>query len=112
MDERDEDELETSRREKEAIAKGKRYVRLRFSAENALVALTPDAFGLVAIRKHHGEPFDPRHARVVPGGWDHEHCLICGEHVYPGDEWWAMLPPDECGLCLACYARLLGAGRG
>lgn len=104
-------ELEATQREKEEIARGLRFVRRTYSAEDMLVALEPNEAGLVASHPYHGGPFDESRFRLAPAGWDHDHCFICMATVEPGDEWWAAIPPGEVGLCLACHARLLGEGR-
>lgn len=39
--------------------------------------------------------------RVVPDGWDHEHCYVCGWTIEPGDSYWE----NQGGivLCDKCY---------
>jgi hypothetical protein len=92
----------------EARARRRRYVRLRYAASDRLVLLQPIEGGRVVSQPYRGEPFDPTLYRLDPGGWNHDHCCVCGATVLPGDEWWTSLPPDDVGLCLACHARLFG----
>lgn len=42
-------------------------------------------------------------ARLIPGGWGHEHCDLCHEHIDPGD--FGYRDPDESWLCEKCYER-------
>jgi hypothetical protein len=41
--------------------------------------------------------------RIVPGGWDHEHCELCNEHIDAGHVGYC--DPSEHWVCEACYAR-------
>lgn len=43
-------------------------------------------------------------ARIVPGGWDHEHCSLCNGHIDPGDRFFYSQEYCEF-LCVACYER-------
>jgi hypothetical protein len=63
----------------------------------------------VVCQPYRGQHFDPKLYRLVPGGWDHDHCCVCAATILPGDEWWTSLLPDDVGLCLACHARLFGS---
>ncbi len=107
----DELRAEDTRREKDAFVRTLHLVRRPYGVRNMLVALKPNEDGLYASCVYDGAPFDPTRYRVVGGGWDHEHCLLCWANVQPGDEWWATNPAsmeDEFGLCLDCYSRLFG----
>lgn len=42
-------------------------------------------------------------SRVVPGGWDHEHCELCRTHIDPGD--FGYRDPDDRWMCRTCYKR-------
>ena len=116
-DENEQNDMEAWRLEKIAMAKGAQYVRKKLSDQDSLVALKPNEDGFVAVWPYHGQPFDPKIARLVKGGWDHEHCFLCLARVIPGDEWWAIIGPsppfggDQFGLCLACHERLFGASQ-
>jgi len=102
---------QSEQREREAFVRTLRFVRLPYSDRDMLLALEPNEAGYYASGIYHGEPFDSARYRVVRGGWDHEHCYICGAKVLPGDEWWAAHPPnfeDEIGLCLECHAKVFG----
>jgi hypothetical protein len=102
----DAEELVEMRREREAHVQDMRFVRQRYEATDMLVSLRRNEAGFIISQPYQGEPFDPKRARVVKGGWDHDHCYICEARVVPGDEWWAAAPPDQVGLCLDCYAQL------
>jgi len=41
--------------------------------------------------------------RLVPGGWDHEHCELCREHIDNGD--FGYQDKDDNWLCENCYDR-------
>lgn len=38
---------------------------------------------------------------IVPGGWDHEHCWFCNQHIKPGDV--AYTDVEDQWSCLSCY---------
>ena len=40
--------------------------------------------------------------RLVKGGWNHEHCLICSAHISPGQI--AFVDPGNYWLCKTCHA--------
>src|SRR5262249_52245327 len=97
------------RAEREAHARGLRYVRRRYAAVDSLVDLRPIEGGRVVSQPYRGEPFDPAFYRMGPGGWGHDHCRVCAATILPGDDWWTSLPPDDVALCLVCHARLFGS---
>jgi hypothetical protein len=41
--------------------------------------------------------------RLVPGGWDHEHCQLCNEHVDAG--MFGYCDPRDRWMCEKCYER-------
>jgi hypothetical protein len=41
--------------------------------------------------------------RLVPSGWDHEHCELCNSHIDVG--MFGYCDPDERWMCEKCYAR-------
>src|SRR2546430_14818287 len=97
-----------ARRELEETARRLRYTRQPYTAEDMLIAREPNEAGLFASHAYYGGPFDESRFRLIPAGWDHDHCWVCFAKGEPGDEWWAAEPPDEGGLCLECHARLFG----
>jgi hypothetical protein len=42
-------------------------------------------------------------SRLVPLGWDHEHCELCSSHIDAGN--FGYCDPDENWLCENCYER-------
>lgn len=42
-------------------------------------------------------------ARIIPGGWDHEHCSLCKEHIDAGQLGYC--DPDKRWICEKCYER-------
>jgi hypothetical protein len=42
--------------------------------------------------------------RIVPGGWDHEHCSVCNTHVDPNDRFFYSPNHNEY-LCVSCYEK-------
>lgn len=105
-------QLDEMRRKAEERARRHRYVRQRFADQDMLIAREPNQAGFYASFPYHGEPYEEARFRVVRGGWDHEHCCVCGAKVLMDDDWWRAEPPDEIGLCLDCHARLFGGERG
>ena len=83
------------------------FVRMAYSPSDVLVALRPGLGGLTWSEPYQGQPYAPRHARVIPGGWNHDHCFLCGATVTRGMDWWAALPPDEVGVCPDCHDLLI-----
>lgn len=45
--------------------------------------------------------------RIIPGGWDHEHCELCHEHIDHGD--FGYRDRDERWLCEKCYDRYVSS---
>lgn len=43
-------------------------------------------------------------SRIVPEGWDHEHCEICNSHIDPGDKYFHHAE-DNAFLCVSCYEK-------
>jgi hypothetical protein len=41
--------------------------------------------------------------RLIPSGWDHEHCELCNSHIDVG--MFGYCDPDERWMCETCYAR-------
>jgi hypothetical protein len=52
------------------------FVQRTFSRSPMLVALEPTKSGFVPWFPYTGQDYDPAQWRLVPGGWDHEHCNI------------------------------------
>jgi hypothetical protein len=57
---------------------------------------------------HHYPSKDPSstqigETRLVPSGWDHEHCELCRSHIDVG--MFGYCDPDERWMCEKCYAR-------
>jgi hypothetical protein len=42
-------------------------------------------------------------SRVIPSGWDHEHCDLCKAHIDPGD--FGYCDPGERWMCQKCYEK-------
>jgi hypothetical protein len=101
-------EEEAMQRAREARALQRRYVRLRFAAEDMLVEFTADEAGYVASSPYLGGPIDATRYWLVRSRWGHDHCSVCAARIHVGDEWWVPLPPDQVGICLSCHARLFG----
>ena len=40
---------------------------------------------------------------IRDGGWDHEHCELCGTHIGAGGDHHGFEDPEEHWLCDACY---------
>jgi hypothetical protein len=101
-------ELELTRLRSVEIARGIKYLRQPYTAEDMLITREPNEAGFFASHTHDGGPFDETRWRLVKAGWDHDHCFICTATIQPGDAWWAAEPPDEVGLCLGCHHDLFG----
>ncbi len=66
-----------------------RYFRL-----NGVIGWQPDGTPL---------PEDAEDLGVRDGGWDHEHCALCGAHIGAAGEPHGFVDPGEHWLCDACY---------
>ncbi len=62
---------------------------------------TPSRPGLTRYYPTAEAPVD-KTARVVDGGWDHEHCGICNEHI-GADDPAGFVDPDGLWLCDKCF---------
>jgi len=47
-------------------------------------------------------PLDPE-SRVIPSGWDHEHCDLCKAHINVGE--FGYCDPGERWMCEKCYEQ-------
>ena len=66
----------------------------------------PKEGGHVVKMPHRGESIPPGPFEVQPGGWDHEHCDGCKEHIMAGQECWVTTGRQFHVLCDACYEKL------
>ena len=41
--------------------------------------------------------------RLIPSGWDHEHCELCNSHI--DIDMVGFCDPDDRGVCENCYSR-------
>jgi hypothetical protein len=46
----------------------------------------------------------PAEGRVVPGGWDHEHCTICMATISPHSQTEGYLDDEGNWVCIQCYS--------
>jgi hypothetical protein len=61
-------------------------------------------------KPYRGQDYDPEEFELVEGGWDHEHCHLCGAHIDDGDSYWANEDEDWglVDLCAKCYSDAIG----
>jgi hypothetical protein len=45
---------------------------------------------------------------IVPGGWDHEHCEICGNKIGHGGEAEGFFSPPDSWVCEECHTAFVG----
>jgi hypothetical protein len=105
--------LAAVRRDKEGFVRKLSFVRQPYADKDMLIARAPNEAGYYVSGIYDGKPYDETKFRLVPGGWDHEHCYICSAKVLAGAEWWVTHPvnfEDEMGLCLECHDRLFVRG--
>lgn len=88
-----------------------RFVRRVFAPYASLRSVQPlgDGEGWHVSRPYHGEAFNPEEFELVEGGWDHEHCNLCGARIEGGDAYW---PNEEkagghVDLCQKCYPHVM-----
>jgi hypothetical protein len=49
-----------------------------------------------------GQSYDEVEYKLIPGGWDHEHCDICWAKITEGDPYWANTNKVKI-ICKGCY---------
>lgn len=42
---------------------------------------------------------------IIPGGWDHEHCTLCREHINSGE--FGYRDPDDRWACESCHEKYI-----
>src|SRR5579871_238700 len=97
-------EREVAAHKSEALRKCQ-FVRATFSRSSMLVAIEPTDSGFVPWFPYKGQDYDPSRWRLVPGGWDHEHCFLCMKHILDGGTYWTNTGRDQIDLCEECYSR-------
>jgi hypothetical protein len=100
-------EDEELQRRREDDARRMRYARKTFTPKPSLIARKSNAEGWYQEMPYDGGPSDSKKYRMKKGGWDHQHCFLCGKRIEDGDPWWAALPPNTVGLCEECHQRLI-----
>jgi hypothetical protein len=112
--------------------RGRKFERIRYRAQDALVAPVPASGpsrgiraaiagadcryyprkdGTYVVKWPYAGGAPPRGARIERGGWDHEHCAACERHILPGRTFWQTARGSCFWLCPYCY-RALRALRG
>ncbi len=57
-----------------------------------------------------GQPYDPAEIELVEGGWDHDHCEICGWKLRETDDpdcGFGYVSPDRDWVCVECHRQFL-----
>jgi hypothetical protein len=76
-----------------------------FSARNAIATRFVGTDGQSyrkLVEQKEGEPIEPD-AELIVEGWDHEHCLLCNDHIDPGDRFYRHKSERGQFLCVNCY---------
>jgi hypothetical protein len=81
------------------LDEGRRWQRTQFEPVDALRFSAQGK--LLGTRLPSG--ITPERDEVVPGGWDHEHCLICMKTIGAGGEPEGFFSEPDCWVCEACY---------
>lgn len=100
------DEVDSSGWKREVLEKC-RFVHTTFSSSPMLEKVEPTATGFVPWFRYTGQDYDPAQWRLIPGGWNHEHCFLCLAHIVENDTYWRNTGKDEVELCEGCYSRFL-----
>lgn len=79
----------------------KDFVNKAFEARPSLVRRHPRD-GWYEEREYKGGDYDADEFKLLPGGWDHEHCGVCGWRIEPGDSYWEN--SEQFILCDRCHA--------
>jgi hypothetical protein len=73
------------------------WERVKFVARDALQGRMP---GWRVLREATDAVPEPGEI-LIPGAWDHEHCMLCEEHIDPGHT--AYTDRENNWLCARCY---------
>ncbi|MBW3623284.1 MAG: hypothetical protein KY468_07735 [Armatimonadetes bacterium] len=82
------------------ILEGK-WEPVRFEAEDAVAFYEEGHYGWTKVDTPLSENCKP--VRIIPKGWDHEHCEICRASIDEGDPGYRT--KDEMWLCKECYEK-------
>jgi hypothetical protein len=66
----------------------------------------PAEGGHLVKMPYQGDPVPMEHFRVEAGGWDHEHCDQCGEHIRAREQCWVTSDADFAVICDSCYRKM------
>lgn len=83
------------------------WTRTTFASPDAFATEMPNGWR----QWRQAEPGDEARTdgKIVPHGWDHEHCEICWTHI-DADHPDAWMSNDDRWVCPSCYARYVGPG--
>jgi hypothetical protein len=102
--------LEKRIKEKLEKCKGLKFHQLSFKPRASLRSADPEAWdtenSFHVSFPHDGTSFDPAVWKLMPEGWDHEHCYACMVRIDFGTECWETKDQSR-QLCLACHEALL-----
>lgn len=79
------------------------WIEQVFSASDAVEDsfVDPEGQSWRRLRKAPSDPLNSSSSRIVPSGWDHEHCSLCNAHIDPDDRFF--YSPKHCEyLCVSC----------
>lgn len=81
------------------------WEQVTFRSSDAASDTVQDGGGktLRRLRKATPQDFDNPGLKIVPGGWDHEHCELCWAHIGPGDA--CFRDGSDHWVCVQCYER-------
>jgi hypothetical protein len=79
------------------------WARHRFTAPDAFVEPAPQ--GGTMWRVATPEDVARTDGKIVPGGWDHEHCDICWAKIGAGGDPEGYSTPDDHWVCVRCYEQ-------
>jgi hypothetical protein len=69
----------------------------------------PVAGGHEVLIPYEGGQYDQKRFTIQRGGWDHEHCKICGTNIPPMTECWVTESGKYVVLCKTCYSEVAGS---
>jgi hypothetical protein len=76
------------------------WKRVQFEARDAMAY---DHGELKMWRKPESADDQNPHLHRIRDGWDHEHCTLCGTHIYPRQ--FGYHDPDDRWMCEGCYQK-------
>lgn len=85
-----------------------KWMRKEFQAQDAFEPEWSPRGGAHYWGKAHENATAP--GRVIPGGWNHQHCAICWSKISQSEQMHGYRSEEDIWVCEACYNRYIKPG--